>query len=236
MARTAKTPDHATVIVTRRQLVTFSGRTLGSVELTTEGLLVTKKRERGGRFDKHRFPLNQVLGFVEGEGGRKEPAYATVLTTSVIRRVSGDLSYDNGWTVITDDDGVAHYFRSMPDTDVVVVEGGEKPQRGTGTKTKPTKKKTRGKPAEEEDDDDQTEDDDDQTEDDDDQTEDDDSADGGEEAADDEEEEEVLPRSKAAAPSKTKAKPAIGKGKAVLKKVAKPDPKAGKPGRRVVDF
>lgn len=152
MARTEEASG--TVVVSRRQLVTFTGRTLASVELTDHGLVVTKKRERGGRYDSHTFPLVHVVAFVEGEGGRREPAYATVMTHVVVKKVSGEISYDQGWTVVTDADGNEHRFRAISDAELVVIEDAEKPERA-GRAAKGKKKpatKTRRKPSEDEDD------------------------------------------------------------------------------------
>lgn len=231
MARTAEASG--TVMVSRRQVVTFTGRHLASVELTSNGLVVTKKRDRGGRYDSHTFPLTHVVAFVEGQGGRREPAYASVITTTVIKKVFGDISYDQGWTVVTDKDGTEHRFRSLSDTDLVVIEEAEKPERATrsGSKKKKPARKTRetdeddGEDAEDDGDDleeDATEDGDgDDLEDDGEDAE--DAEDDGEDVeADDDEEEEPVVRKKPQ--QKSKEKKPVGKGK------------TGKPGRRISSF
>lgn len=240
MARTEEASG--TVVVSRRQLVTFTGRTLASVELTDHGLVVTKKRERGGRYDSHTFPLVHVVAFVEGEGGRREPAYATVMTHVVVKKVSGEISYDQGWTVVTDADGNEHRFRAISDAELVVIEDAEKPERA-GRAAKGKKKpatKTRRKPSEDEDDgedadpDEEGEDDGEYGEDVDidEEGDSDPDEDGDEEDSVDPDDEEDEPEVRTKKPASKPKPSAKGKGKPASKVTSAKD----KPGRRYSSF
>jgi hypothetical protein len=239
MARTAEASG--TVIVSRRQLVTFTGRTLASVELTKDGLVVTKKRERGGRYDSHTFPLIHVVAFVEGDGGRREPAYAMVMSHTVLKRVSGDVTYDQGWIVVTDDEGNEHRFRATADTEVVVIEGAAKPERATRTKKKKATSARRRKADPDEDDDTEDGDVEDGDEDEDADGDGDDVEEGDEDDGEDpgeDEEADVDPDEDDEVEEAPRRSAKKGSGKKPAAKPARkvPAKAAGKPGRRISSF
>jgi hypothetical protein len=101
------------------------------------GIIVHKKRERGGRFDKHYFTWDQVLAYAEGDGGRGSTAYALVYTNVRILNVFGTLERvrEDGLTIlrVTDEDGLVHTIPigvPDPNMDVSVVEEiGDRPGR-----------------------------------------------------------------------------------------------------------
>lgn len=127
-----------TVTISRRQITTFQGRTLGSVSVSSDGLslIVHRKRLRGGRFDRHIIPMRDVVAYIEGEGGRRGIAYATVftLTTLFTARGTVDMDADGNGMSVTSQDGDVHIVAPgayAPDISLSIVEAtGDKPLRG----------------------------------------------------------------------------------------------------------
>jgi len=116
------------VRIVRYQSATFSGRTLGSVRVDDNHLVVTKKRRRGNVYESQRFPLSKVIAYCSGDGpakGGPESTYATVLTNNVIAVIEGERIATNPlWITVIDRAGVTHTINEQaPDTFVSVIEG-----------------------------------------------------------------------------------------------------------------
>jgi hypothetical protein len=99
-----------TVRVTRRQAATFIGKSLVNVSVDDDFVIVKRKRLRGGHVDNHYYPRASVLAYMEGDGGKDSPAYATVMTDVVIRSVSGEGVIDGDSVKVVDEDGRVHVF------------------------------------------------------------------------------------------------------------------------------
>ena len=117
------------VKVTRRQAVNFTGKTLRSVQVDDYLLVVHRKMYRG-RFAICYYPLNEVIAYQEGNGGKDGSAYAIVIDDVVIKTIQGKGIIDELGTIkIVDDDGQVHYINTAADeqmsVSIVELEPGE---------------------------------------------------------------------------------------------------------------
>lgn len=120
--------DNLNVKITRRQVITYSGRNLQSVTLNEsflKGFLeVVKKRPRSGQFEKFRFPMKDVVSYSEGEGGLEGTAYATVITNVSIKDITGTAVFNvsENWIRIIDENGVTHEVNLVAEAEYSLVE------------------------------------------------------------------------------------------------------------------
>ncbi len=137
--RSAEEQDAALVTVSRRQCVRYQGRNVASVEEEDDGIIVWRKRSRGGKYDRHFFPWARVVTYSAGPGGNRSPAHATVVDDHVLFSVYGRVERTNEAvvgpciTVFSEDrEGteVRHYVLSpSSDTNVSVAYAAERPKR-----------------------------------------------------------------------------------------------------------
>lgn len=146
---------NGSVLVTRRQAATYSGKSLRTVELIEQGyvLCVNKKRPRGNKFDNHYFHIADVIGYVEGDGGLKSAAYATVMTDVTLRAVEGVISFDGDYIKVYDEDGTTHTFQRSSEISIKIIEELGRGEPGEDDDEEPAPRK--GDPVDKDEDDDE---------------------------------------------------------------------------------
>ena len=124
------------VVVTRKQVVTYKGKSLGSVQVVGSDLKVNRRRPRQGKFETFYYPL-RGSSYIEGDGGVESTAYATVLDEVVVVSVQGMGVIDEEVVRITNDEGT-HTINRLSDGLVTIVEiadSEDKPVRKVGNRT-----------------------------------------------------------------------------------------------------
>jgi len=105
---------------TRRQAINFTGKTLRSVAVRDNILVIHRKMYRG-RFAICYYPLEKVIAYQEGEGGKDGNAYAIVVDEVVLKMVQGKGIIDEfGLIKIVDEDSRVHYMNSIADDQIIV--------------------------------------------------------------------------------------------------------------------
>jgi hypothetical protein len=102
---------------TRRQAINFAGRTLRSVYINDDMLVVHRKMYRG-RFALCYYPLDQVISYQEGDGGKDGTAYAIVMDEVVLKTIQGKgiVDGETGLIKILDENDLVHYMNMGADS------------------------------------------------------------------------------------------------------------------------
>jgi len=106
------------VVLSRRQLHTFSGKSLSLIERVLDGsalrVVFTNGQERV-------HPMDDVRAFAEGDAS--EGAYALIVCTKDVRMIAGTVDHNDDWWIIEDENGLTHFVQKSSDTEVVLLAG-----------------------------------------------------------------------------------------------------------------
>jgi hypothetical protein len=90
------------------QVVNLSGKSLISVKLVDGILQVIRKRYRSSEYDLHFYPIENVMFYSEGEGGKEGTAYVIVMQEIILKNISGEGIINENFARIVDAKGTVH--------------------------------------------------------------------------------------------------------------------------------
>ncbi len=105
----------ATVTQTRIQAVLIKGKQLEHVKRKGSFLEVSARPPRRSKAEKIMYPMSQVHSYLEGEGGRMEPAFARLHVPDTLTIVGNYTRANDGSVTVSTKDGDVYFAPGFAD-------------------------------------------------------------------------------------------------------------------------